>query len=113
VLLGPIEIDLASPHGFERGLHPDSTNIDGAPRGRARRADNGCSWPVLAIAITLGTAIKVGFDLQTVICQEPSVSRESVAGTKLLQPADASLTIWWRQLMWARMRAMNRIATTL
>ena len=28
VLLGPIEIDLASPHSFERALHSDSTNID-------------------------------------------------------------------------------------
>jgi hypothetical protein len=31
-----------------------------------------------------------------VICQEPSVSRESVAAAKLQDPADASLTIWWR-----------------
>jgi hypothetical protein len=35
-------------------------------------------------------------DLTTVICQEPSVSRESVAAAKLQDPADASLTIWWR-----------------
>jgi hypothetical protein len=64
-----------------------------------RRANKRRSWFVLAIALTMGTAVQVGFDLQTVICQEPSVSRESVAGTKLLQPADASLTmtIWWRQ----------------
>jgi hypothetical protein len=46
--------------------------------------------------MTVGTAVKVGVDLQTVICQEPSVSRESVAGTQLQHPADASLTIWWR-----------------
>jgi len=30
-----------------------------------------------------------------VICQEPSVSRESVAAAKLQDPADASLNIWW------------------
>jgi hypothetical protein len=47
--------------------------------------------------MAMGTAVKVGVDLRTVICQEPSVSRESVAGTQLQHPADASLTIWWRQ----------------
>jgi hypothetical protein len=35
--------------------------------------------------------------LTTVICHEPSVSRASVAAAKLQDPADASLTIWWRQ----------------
>jgi hypothetical protein len=70
---------------------------DGARKGRARRANAGCSWFVLALGMAMGTAVKVGVDLQTVICQEPSVSRESVAGTKLQHPADASLTIWWSQ----------------
>jgi hypothetical protein len=46
----------------------------------------------------MATTVKVDIDLQTVICQVPSVSRESVAAAKLQQPADASLTIWWRQL---------------
>jgi hypothetical protein len=45
----------------------------------------------------MGTTVQVNIDLQTVICQVPSVSRESVAAAKLQQPADASLTIWWRQ----------------
>lgn len=31
----------------------------------------------------------------TVICHEPSVSRESVAAAKLQDPVDASLNIWW------------------
>jgi hypothetical protein len=45
----------------------------------------------------VGATVKVSVDLQTVICQEPSVSRESVAARKLQHPADASLTIWWCQ----------------
>ena len=28
VLLGPVEIDLASPHGFERALHSKRADID-------------------------------------------------------------------------------------
>ena len=69
----------------------------GARKGRARRAKTECSLFVLALAMTVGTAVRVGVDLQTVICQEPRVSRESVARTKLQHPADASLTIWWLQ----------------
>jgi hypothetical protein len=69
----------------------------GARKGRARRANGGCSLFVLALAMAVGATAKVGVDLQTVICQQPSGSRESVARTKLQQPADASLTIWWRQ----------------
>jgi hypothetical protein len=68
-------------------------HYDGARKGRARRAKAGCSWFVLAIGLTLSTAVRVSVDLQTVICQEPSVSRESVAAPKLPHPADASLTI--------------------
>jgi hypothetical protein len=53
----------------------------------------------------LSSNIFVGFprssvravDLKKVICHEPSVSRASVADAKLKDPADASLTIWWRQ----------------
>jgi hypothetical protein len=41
-------------------------------------------------------AVQFVIDVRTVICQGPSVSRESVAAAKLQQPADASLTIWRR-----------------
>jgi hypothetical protein len=70
---------------------------DGTRKGRVRRASPSCSWFVLYLGIAMGTAVGVEFDLKTVICQERSVSRESVAGTQLQPPADASLTIWWRQ----------------
>jgi hypothetical protein len=70
---------------------------DGVPKGRARRANAACSWFVLAFGIAMGTAIGLEIDLQTVICQEPSVSRESVAAAKLKHPSDASLTIWGRR----------------
>jgi hypothetical protein len=70
---------------------------DGARRGRERTAKSACSWFVLALAITVGTAVEVGIDHRTLICHEPSLSRGSVAGTKLQHPADASLTIWWRE----------------
>jgi hypothetical protein len=68
-----------------------------AGKGRGRRANSWCSWCVLASVIAVSTTVLVRIDLQTVICQEPSVSRGNVAGTKLQQPADASVTIWWRQ----------------
>ena len=70
---------------------------DEAGKGRGRRANSWCSWFVLASAIAVSATVLVRIDLQTVICQEPSVSRGSVAGTTLQQPADASVTIWWRQ----------------
>jgi len=44
-----------------------------------------------------GHRVAVGIDLQTVICQAPSESRESASAAKLKLPADASLTIWRRQ----------------
>jgi hypothetical protein len=56
-----------------------------------------CSWSVLIMSASVGTAVSVHIDLQTVICQGPSVSCESVAAAKLKQPADASLTIFWHQ----------------
>ena len=74
-----------------RGLY------DEAPKGRGRPANSACSWFVLALGIAMNAAVVAGLDLQTVICDEPTVSRESVAATKLKQPADASVTIWWRQ----------------
>ncbi len=70
---------------------------DGAPNGRARRANAVCSWFVLLIGAAMFTTVKVDIDLETVICQVPSVSRQSVAAAKLQLPADASLTIWGRQ----------------
>ena len=70
---------------------------DEAGKSRRRHANSWCSWFVLASAITVSTTVLVRIDLQTVICQEPSVSRGSVAGTMLQQPADASVSIWWRQ----------------
>jgi len=80
---------------------------DGAPKGRVRCADAARSCFVLALvagAFLSGNTI-TGFprcsigaiDPGTVICHEPSVSRASVADAKLQDPADASLTIWWRQ----------------
>jgi hypothetical protein len=45
------------------------------------------------IGAAMFTTVEVDIDLQTVICQVPSVSsRESVAAAKLQQPADASAT---------------------
>jgi hypothetical protein len=44
-------------------------------------------------------AISQLIDLTTVICHEPSVS-----AAKLMDPADTSLTIWWRTLAYT-MRA--------
>jgi hypothetical protein len=80
---------------------------DGAPKGRVRCVDTVCSRFVLALvvgAIWAGSIVQ-GFPLRSfgavdpweVICHEPSVSRASVADAKLKDPADASLTIWWRQ----------------
>ncbi|GLH78888.1 hypothetical protein SSBR45G_37970 [Bradyrhizobium sp. SSBR45G] len=80
---------------------------DGAPKGRGRRADKARSRYVLTIAAwVVWAGIVVGgllswstsaVDLSSVICHEPRVSRASVADAKLKEPADASLTIWWRQ----------------
>jgi hypothetical protein len=44
----------------------------------------------------VSSTVQADLDLQTVICQ---VSRESGAAAKLQQPADASLTICWCQLL--------------
>jgi hypothetical protein len=62
-----------------------------------RPANARCSWFVLATAAAMSGTVEVNIDLQTVICQVPSVSRESVAAAKLQQPADASSTIWGLQ----------------
>ena len=68
---------------------------DGAPKGRARLANHVCSWYVLILSAAMGITVSVKIDLQTVICQVLSVSRDSVAAAKLQQPSDTSLTIWW------------------
>ena len=79
---------------------------DGAPKGRERCADTVRSCFVLCLmaGACLASNFTVGVsccspsnvDRTTVICQEPSVSRASGAAAKLQDPADASLTIWWR-----------------
>jgi hypothetical protein len=80
---------------------------DGAPKGRVRCVDILCSRFVLTLAVgaVWAGATLLSFprcslgavDPPKVICHEPSVSRASVADAKLKDPADASLTIWWRQ----------------
>jgi hypothetical protein len=70
-------------------------HYDGAGKGRKRRINDLCSWFVLfGLAVTSGWVVSI--DLQTVICQVPSVSRAIVAAAKLQQPADASKTLRWR-----------------
>jgi hypothetical protein len=78
---------------------------DGAPKGWGRYANTARSCFVLCLtagyflessAIVSVSRCSLGsVDQPTVICQEPSVSRASVAAAKLQDPADASLTIWW------------------
>jgi hypothetical protein len=70
---------------------------DGAWKGWARITKQRCSWFVLILGLTVSITVRSDLDLQTVICQVPSVSRESGAAAKLQQPADASLTICWCQ----------------
>jgi hypothetical protein len=79
---------------------------DGAPKGWGRCVDTVSSWFVLSLfagvclantlIIEVGRNLSYAIDQTTVICHEPSVSRASVAAAKLKDPADASLTIWWR-----------------
>jgi hypothetical protein len=81
-------------------------HCDGAPKGRGRCADTVRSCFVLlllagaCLASNSTEAVRRcssnDVDRATVICQEPSVSRASGAAAKLQDPADASLTIWWR-----------------
>jgi hypothetical protein len=76
---------------------------DQAPKGWGRYVSTARSRFVLALAawaFMSSTAVMCSYcslcravDLTTVICHEPSVSRESVAAAKLQDPADASLTI--------------------
>ena len=48
---------------------------------------------IVGAAIFVTVAVTVRFDLTTVICQEPSVSRECGTPAKLQHPADGSCTI--------------------
>jgi hypothetical protein len=73
---------------------------DRAAENRGRYSNTICSRFVLAfVAATIlaTSAVTVRFDLTTVICQEPSVSRECGTPAKLQHPADASSSICWRQ----------------
>ena len=71
-------------------------HYDGAGKGRERGANNRCSWFVLSLGLAMTAGWIVSIDLQTVICQVPSVSRAIVAAAKLQQPADASKTLRWQ-----------------
>jgi hypothetical protein len=71
-------------------------HYDGAGKGRERRINNVCSWFVLFAGLAMVSGLVVSIDLQTLICQVPSVSRAIVAAAKLQQPADASKTLRWR-----------------
>jgi hypothetical protein len=72
---------------------------DGAAEGGRWCANTTRSWFVLfafGVGIAMTSSVRVEFDLTTVICQEPSVSRECGTPAKLQHPADASWTICWR-----------------
>jgi hypothetical protein len=56
---------------------------DGAGKGRERHISNHCSWFVLFGGLAMAAGWTVSIDLQTVICQVPSVSRAIVAAAKL------------------------------
>jgi len=98
------EVSMSVVHNAKRRT---IDNCDGAPKGRGRCADTVRSWFVLSLLAGAclannliagsGGGFTVAIDQTTVICHEPSVSRASVAAAKLQDPADASLTIWWRQ----------------
>jgi hypothetical protein len=100
---GTTEVSMSVVHNTKRRANDI---CDGAPKGWARCADTvrSCFVLVLLAGAYLSNNIVVGVsrcylgavDPMTVICHEPSVSRESVAAAKLQDPADASLTIWWR-----------------
>jgi hypothetical protein len=66
---------------------------DGAGKGRKRCANMVCSLFVLGLALGGPQVRRAEVDLQTVICQGPSGSRESVAAAKLQEPAKASSTL--------------------
>jgi cobalamin synthase len=61
-----------SSHTALRSQHP-SQPTDGASKGRARFTKQRCSWFVLILGIAMSITVQVNLDLQTVICQVPSV----------------------------------------
>jgi hypothetical protein len=67
-------------------------------KGRERRANRVCSLFVLISVSAMTAVLTVSLDLQTVICQVPSVSRAIVAAAKLQEPAEASKTLRWPPL---------------
>jgi hypothetical protein len=69
---------------------------DEAPKGRKRTPSKTCSLFVLVARAALAACLMIRLDIQTVICQVPSGSRDSVAAAKLQLPADASMTLRWR-----------------
>jgi hypothetical protein len=69
---------------------------DGAAKGRKRIHSETCSRFVLVARAALVAWLMIRLDMQTVICQVPSGSRDSVAAAKLQLPADASMTLRWR-----------------
>jgi hypothetical protein len=54
-------------------------HYDGAGKGREWRINNPCSWFFLFGGLAVAFGWVVSIDLQTVICQVPSVSRAIVA----------------------------------
>jgi len=72
---------------------------DRAAEERRRYPNTVYSWFVLSllgVILIMTNPVEVRFDLTTVICQEPSVSRECGTPAKLQHPADAPLSICWR-----------------
>jgi hypothetical protein len=69
---------------------------DEAAKSRKRTPSKACSRFVLAASVSMIAFLMVQLDQQTVICQVPSGSRDSVAAAKLQLPADASMTLRWR-----------------
>lgn len=69
---------------------------DEAAKGRKRKTGITCSRYVLVASLAVMACLQVRLDLQTVICQGPSGSRDSVAAAKLHLPAQASMTLRWR-----------------
>jgi hypothetical protein len=70
-------------------------HYDGAGKGRERCVNTVCSRFVLYLVFSITAVLSVAIDLQTVICQVPSVSRAIEAAAKLLEPAEASKTLRW------------------
>jgi hypothetical protein len=68
--------------------------MTGRGKGAAHQQRSFVVCSLRGLAMVSGWIVSI--DLQTVICQVPSVSRAIVAAAKLHQPADASKTLRWR-----------------